>query len=129
MLKISLVFLGSGLGGVLRFLVSAWVQKLADAKFPFGTLVVNLSGCLLIGFLAAAFAGRLQVRDELRIALIAGVLGGFTTFSAFGFETFALLNEGQQLRAGANVLLSVAGGLAGVWIGYRLAVGWFGVPA
>ena len=124
MLKITLVFLGSGLGGVLRYLVTSWTHDLGGGKFPFGTLVVNVVGCLLIGFLVAAFSGRLQIREEFRLALIVGVLGGFTTFSAFGIETFDLLQHRLYLRAGANVLLSVGGGLAGVWAGYGLARHW-----
>jgi CrcB protein len=127
MLKLTLIFLGSGLGGVLRYAFSGWVQKLGDETFPLGTLAVNVAGCLLIGFLTAAFSGRVLIREEYRIALIVGVLGGFTTFSAFGIETFNLVNDGQYLRAGMNVLLSVGGGLAGVWAGYRVAERWLGV--
>ena len=121
MLKLTLIFLGSGLGGVLRFTIGSWVQKLGNPTFPLGTLVVNLTGCLLIGFLTTAFNGRLLIREEYRVALIVGVLGGFTTFSAFGIETFALLTEGRTASAAANVLLSVGAGLAGVWAGHRLA--------
>lgn len=124
--KLALIFLGSGFGGVGRYLISGWAQRLAYDRFPFGTLTVNLVGCLLIGFLSAAFANRWLVREEYRIALIVGVLGGFTTFSAFGMETFALINDGQYARAAGNVLLSVGLGLLGVWFGYRLAQAWLG---
>jgi CrcB protein len=127
MLKLTLIFVGSGLGGVLRYALSGCAQKLAGGMFPLGTLVVNVTGCLLIGFLSAAFAGRLLIREEYRIGLLVGVLGGYTTFSAFGFETFSLLNDGQYLRASANVVLSVVVGLIGVWAGYRLAENWLGV--
>jgi CrcB protein len=127
MLKLILVFLGSGAGGVLRYAVGSWAQRVGGGAFPLGTLAVNLAGCLLIGFVGAAFAGRAPVREEYRLALAVGLLGGFTTFSAFGFETFALLHEGHYMRAGANVFLSVAGGLAGVWAGYRLGQASLGV--
>ena len=127
MSKMILVFLGSGLGGALRYSVMDKVQRLAGATFPLGTLVVNLVGCFLIGFLGAALTGRILIREEYRIALIVGVLGGFTTFSAFGMETFAFLNNGQFARATANVLLSVVIGVSAVWIGYRLAQSWPGV--
>jgi CrcB protein len=89
--------------------------------------LVNISGCFAIGFLSAAFASRWLVREEFRIALIIGVIGGFTTFSAFGMETFAMLNDGQRLRAGGNVVLSVVLGLMAVWMGYRIAERWLGV--
>ncbi|MCG3128798.1 MAG: putative fluoride ion transporter CrcB [Phycisphaerae bacterium] len=126
-LKLALVFVGSGVGGVGRYLLSGWAQRWANGTFPLGTLVVNLLGCVLIGFLTAAFAGRWLVREELRVAAVVGVLGGFTTFSAFGMETFAFLNDGQYARAWLNIALSVGLGLIGVWGGYRLAESWLGV--
>lgn len=127
LLKLALILIASGVGGVCRYLLSGWAQKLANGSFPAGTLAVNVLGCLLIGFLSAAFAGRWLVREEYRVALIVGVLGGFTTFSAFGLETFALLNDGQYTRAAWNVAASVGLGLASVWAGYRLAERWLGV--
>ena len=126
MAKLFLIFLGSGLGGVSRYLVSGWAQRAGNGSFPTGTLLVNILGCLAIGFLSAAFASRWLLREEFRIALIIGLIGGFTTFSAFGMETFAMLNDGQRLRAGVNVLLSVVFGLMAVWIGYRVAERWLG---
>lgn len=120
MVQLVLIFLGSGLGGVLRYAVSGWAQRFV-ATFPLGTLAVNALGCLVMGFLSAAFAERWLVREEHRIALLVGVLGGFTTFSAFGMETFAFLADGQFGRALANVLLNVVLGIAAVWAGYRLA--------
>ena len=126
MSKLVLIFLGSGLGGVCRYGLSGWAQRLCNGAFPFDRLLVYVLDCLIIGFLSAAFAGRWLVREEYRIALIVGVIGGFTTFSAFGMETFALLNDGQYLRAAVNVTLSVVLGLTAVWCGYRLAEGWLG---
>lgn len=119
--KLTLIFVASGFGGVLRYLLSGWSEKLANGSFPLGTLTVNVVGCLAIGFLTAAFTGRWLVREEYRIALVVGVLGGFTTFSAFGLETFALLNDGQYGRAALNIGGSVVMGLVAVWAGYRLA--------
>ena len=127
MSKLVLIFLGSGLGGVCRYGLSGWAQRFGNGAFPLGTLAVNLLGCLVIGFLSAACSGRWLVREEYRIALIVGVIGGFTTFSAFGMETFALLNDGQYLRAAMNVASSVVFGLTAVWIGYRLAERLYGV--
>lgn len=127
MQKLFLIFIASGAGGVLRYAIGGVCQRVAGGAFPLGTLVVNVAGCLLIGFLMPALAGRFLLREEYRIALFVGALGGFTTFSTFGVETFALLNDGQTWRAGLNVLASVALGLAAVWFGYRLAESWLGV--
>src|SRR5512140_63025 len=127
MIHYVLVALGGGLGSVLRYMVAGWGQKLAPGAFPLGTLVVNIIGCLLIGFLNAAFSGPIPIRQEYRTALIIGILGGFTTFSAFGWETFSLANDGEHFRAALNILLSVGLGLVAVWIGSRLAERLFGV--
>ncbi len=126
MLKILLIAAGGGAGSVLRYLMAGWVQRIAGATFPAGTLLVNVTGCLAIGVLSALFSATL-VREEYRMAILVGVLGGFTTFSTFGLETFSLLNSGQALRALANVLLSVCVGVAAVWLGYRLGERVFGV--
>jgi CrcB protein len=121
MLKLALIFLGAGLGGVLRYLLGSAIQTAWDTPFPVGTLAVNSLGCLAIGFLAAALTGPTWGDERLRAALIIGFLGGFTTFSAFGFETYRLL-EGRHLAlAAANILLSNTLTLAGVWLGARLA--------
>ena len=119
MLKILLIAAGGGAGSVLRYLMAGWVQRLVGETFPAGTLVVNMTGCLLIGVLSALFSATL-IPEAYRMAVLVGVLGGFTTFSTFGLETFTLLNSGQALRALANVLLSVFVGLAAVWFGHRL---------
>ena len=127
MLKMLLIVSAGGMGSLARYLVGGWVQRGTSGSFPLGTLCINVSGCLLIGFLAAAFSGRILVREETRIALMVGFLGGFTTFSTFGLETFALLKDGQTLRAAANVGLSVGLGLLAVGVGYRLSEHWLGV--
>ena len=127
MLKFVLIFIGSGLGGVLRYALGGWVQRLGQGTFPVGTLAVNVSGCLLIGFLTALLSGPVLIRDEYRLALLIGVLGGYTTFSTFGWETFSLVNEGQIGQAVVNAAASVGAGVAAVWIGYRLAETWRGV--
>jgi fluoride exporter len=127
MVKILLIAVGGGVGSVLRYWVQGLGQKLVEGSFPLGTLIVNVIGCLAIGFLNYAFSGPLLIRQEYRIALTVGVLGGFTTFSAFGWETFSLANDGQGLRAVLNLLLSVTLGFLAVLVGYRLAEKWFGV--
>lgn len=124
--KLLLIFIGSGLGGVARYLVSGWVQKSTDSLFPVGTLAVNFIGCLLAGFLSVVLTQRLMIREETRTALLVGVLGGYTTFSTFGLETFYLINGGLFARAAANVGISVLTCLAAVWFGYRAAQLWWG---
>ncbi len=126
-LKIALIAIGGGTGAVLRYLVGGWGQKLVTTTFPLGTLVVNVSGCLLIGAAAARFAGPHLVREELRVALLVGLLGGYTTFSTFGLETFALVSAGQLRGALCNLAVTNGLGLAAVWLGYRVCERWFGV--
>lgn len=127
MTKLVLIFLSAGLGGVLRYVITGWVQHPSGPTFPLGTLVVNIAGCLGIGFLGAAFTGPLLIREEYRVALLVGLLGGFTTFSTFGKETVALAGDRGWLLAGANIVLSVGLGLLGVWFGSRVAQWIFGV--
>lgn len=118
MLKFTLIFLGSGAGGVCRYLFGKLVQRSSDTTFPVGTLVVNLFGCLLIGFLTSALAGRIE-REEIRLAITVGFLGGFTTFSAFGMEIFWMLQNGFYARAGVYATASVFMSLFCIWIGFR----------
>jgi fluoride exporter len=127
--KSLLIFLGAGSGGVLRYWVSSWVHNQWGSLFPLGTLAVNLSGCLIIGFLAAAFNGPFLIRDEYRAALIVGILGGYTTFSSFGRETMVLVEESELGLAALNIVLSVGLGLLGVWAGGVCALKLFGSGA
>lgn len=120
-MRLLAIAVGGGLGAVMRFSVSGFVQRLTDDAFPVGTLAVNVTGCLLIGFLGALFSGPALVRDEMRLFVLAGFLGGFTTFSTFGFETLSLLDDGEWARASANLVLSNGLGLLAVWLGYRIA--------
>jgi CrcB protein len=120
MVKLLLIAGGGALGALLRYGLSGWAQRLTDSTFPVGTLLVNVCGCLLIGILGGIFAGPTLVREEHRVALLIGVLGAFTTFSTFGWETFQLANDGELGRASMNIALSNGLGLAAVWIGYRL---------
>ncbi len=126
MTKILMVAAGGATGAVLRYTIAGWCQKLADSSFPVGTFVVNIVGCFVIGFLGAAFSRYIVIREEYRIAILVGVLGGFTTFSSYGWETFSLINDGQRWHAAANLILSNVVGLTGVWLGYRLAEKWYG---
>jgi len=125
--KLLFIAMGGAVGAVARYLVAGWAQSLTPGVFPLGTLTVNVVGCLAIGFLATVFAGPLLVREEYRLALLVGVLGGFTTFSTFGLETLALLQDREWGQATLNVVLSNALGLFAVLGGSRLAELWPGV--
>lgn len=110
------IALGGAVGAVARFAVGGWVAQGAGAAFPWGTLLVNLSGSVLLGFLMRAF----PVWDasiDLRALLAVGFCGSFTTFSTFGYETVALLQSGAYAQAVTYVLGSVLLGVAGVVLG------------
>jgi CrcB protein len=115
------VFVGGGIGSLLRYLIGGWVQGGAGAAFPWGTFVVNASGCLAIGAFATWLTERTAATPELRLFLLVGVLGGYTTFSTFGLETWRLVESAEWLRAAGNAAGSVAAGLAGVAAGVALA--------
>jgi CrcB protein len=126
MFKAALIFFGAGCGGLLRYWLGGVVQSWYGPSFPLGTLVVNVSGCLAIGFLATALTGSSLISPAVRAGILIGVLGGYTTFSSFGLETLALVKDGEWLRAGLNIILSVALGLAGVWLGAACATKLYG---
>ena len=127
MLKWVLIAVGGAFGSILRYSFQGWVQRLAGGTFPVGTLAVNLTACFAIGLLGGIFAGPQLIREEYRIGLTVGVLGGYSTFSTFGMETFSLTNDGEYALAALNMLLSCAVGLFAVWLGYRLGERWIGV--
>ena len=112
--------LGSALGGMARYGCSGLAARYIGATFPWGTLIVNVSGSVVIGFLAslAVTDGRLLISPDARAFLMIGVCGGFTTFSAFSIESLDLVRDGDWLWAGANVVLSVVLCLLAVWLGY-----------
>jgi len=125
--KILFVAVGGAVGSSLRYLLAGWGQRLIASPFPLGTMLVNILGCLAIGFLATALSGPLLVREHWRIAILVGVLGGFTTFSSFCWETVSLGGDGQFALAGLNVLAQNALGLTAAWVGARLAQAIFGL--
>ena len=116
-----LVALGGAIGAVARWKLSAViVHHAAGWRFPIGTFVVNVAGCLIAGVLAGLVTRRDLFSPETRLFLFTGLLGGFTTFSAFGVETVSLLKRGDHAIAVAYILLSVAGGIAGLWLAMAL---------
>jgi len=122
MTNVLLVGAGGFIGSVARYLLGGWVMKfLANPWLPWGTFIINIVGCLFIGVLAGLSDTRQAVTPEARLFLMIGILGGFTTFSTFGLETFRLLQDGQWVAATVNALGSVIVGLVAVWLGYSLA--------
>lgn len=118
MTLLAIAFAGA-LGSVLRYLLGVGVQRIAHTSWPVGTLVVNVTGCILAGALAAYFMND-ETEPVLRAALTVGFCGGFTTFSTFGLETFGLIAAGNWPRAAAYVVASVATCLAGTAAGFRV---------
>jgi len=116
--NILLIGLGGFIGSILRYLASGYVQQSTKSvDFPYGTLAVNVIGCFVIGFLAQLAEGRGLFTSESRSLVFVGILGGFTTFSSFGNETFNLARDGQVVNALANVGTNVIFGLFAVWLG------------
>ena len=118
-----LLAIGSGgfLGAISRYLLSTLVQnQLKPEQFPVGIFVVNIIGCLLIGFLAGLFELKAWMHIELRLFVFVGLLGGFTTFSTFANDTFLLGKQGEMLAALINAGGQVLIGLLCVWLGYLL---------
>lgn len=122
MLKILIVGTGGFIGSTSRYLAGEAARHLLGSRFPFGTLVVNIVGCLLIGALAGVSNKYGELSDDVRLFLIVGVLGGFTTYSSFGYETFALARASAFAAALLNILLQLLLGLSAVWVGYLLIV-------
>jgi fluoride exporter len=122
MTNILLVGFGGFIGSVLRYFASGYVQQSTKSiDFPYGTLVVNVVGCFIIGFLAQLAEDRGVFTSESRLFVFTGFLGGFTTFSSFGNETLNLARDSQMLNAFANVGANVILGLFAVWLGRTVA--------
>jgi CrcB protein len=115
------VLLGGAFGTGCRYGLSNFVYYVVKRPtFPYANFIINVSGSFIIGLLAELFETRVLVSPTMRAALLTGVLGGYTTFSSFSFETFALLRDGEWLLATFNAVGSVALGLIAVWAGVRL---------
>lgn len=115
------VAVGSAAGGVARFALSTLVQQRVGPNFPVGTLVVNISGSLLLGFLMRLALGTDLISPETRVLLTTGFCGGYTTFSTFTYETMMLIEDGETMRAGLYIVLSVVLSLIGAWLGTAAA--------
>lgn len=108
---------GGAIGAVLRFLMSGWVYSWLGRGFPYGTLIVNVLGSLLMGVLSVLLIERLSLGPEWRAAILIGVLGGFTTFSTFSIETLNLIETGEHAKALTNAVLSVVLCVGAAWAG------------
>jgi len=117
MVKFLFIGLGGFLGSIGRYWISTLVYKTAGESFPYGTLTVNIVGSLIIGIAMTLLEERFLTQPELRLFVIVGILGGFTTFSSFSFETVALMKAGNYLFASVNVVGSVIVCLAATWAG------------
>jgi CrcB protein len=115
------VALGSGLGGAARLLLGGWLQDRFGGSFPIGTLIVNVSGSLLLGFLLRYALETPAVGPDLRALLTTGICGGYTTFSTFSYETVRLLEDGEYRRAALYVAVSVGVALLATACGMVLA--------
>ncbi|EJL57514.1 protein CrcB [Rhizobium sp. CF122] len=120
MIQAMLVAVGGAIGSVLRYYVSQWALRLAGPAFPWGTLTVNVVGCFVIGVFAEMIIRRFDASPELRLLLITGFLGGFTTFSAFSLDAISLFERGAVVSGAVYIVASVGLSMAGVIAGLAL---------
>ena len=115
------VAVGSAIGGVAMLLLGTFIQQKAGTSFPLGTLVINITGSLVLGFLIRYALGTPGITSEMRAMLTTGFCGGYTTFSTFSFETATLIEDGRYERASLYILLSVSVALLGTFGGFAAA--------
>jgi len=120
-MHVLLIALGGSIGAVARYGLSGLVQRFTSPYFPFGTFTVNIVGCLVFGILAGIAEQRFALGPQARAFLLIGVLGGFTTFSSFTYETFQLLRDAEIARAALNAFGQVIVGLVALWAGFVVA--------
>jgi CrcB protein len=119
--KYLVVLTGAGLGGLARYLAASWIIEKYAGRFPLGTFVINVTGSFLIGVLMTLLTERGQPHPNWRLFLVVGVLGGYTTFSSFEYETYRAVREGARWIGLLYVIGSVVLGYFGVWFGAALA--------
>lgn len=117
MTNVILVFFGGGLGAAARYLLQGVFYRVAGTDVPYGTVLVNVVGCFLIGLIMAGSGSRFLLSPSLRIFLTIGILGGFTTFSSFSYETIALLRDDEIFLASLNVVVSIVSCLGATFLG------------
>jgi CrcB protein len=119
--RLLLIGLAGFVGTLARYWLSGWAARRFGETFPAGTLIVNLLGCFLAGLMAYLMFERFVISPTARTVLLIGLLGGFTTFSSFGLQSFNLVRDGEVGLALANILVSNTGGIFMVWLGYSVA--------
>lgn len=120
-MKYLLILAGGGAGSLLRYVAGSAIMARYGSRFPWGTLAINITGSFLIGVLMTLFTERYQPHSNLRLLLVVGFLGGYTTFSSFEWETYAAVREGGFWMGLTNVVGSVGLGYLAVWVGALLA--------
>ncbi len=118
--QVAVIMFGGALGALARYVLSTAIMDRVGANFPYGTLVVNVLGSFLMGFLAMLLVERIGLDPLLRLGLFVGFLGAFTTFSTFSMETLNLFEQGNHLRALINMLVNVLFSVLAVWLGVML---------
>lgn len=118
--KYLVVLAGAGLGGLARYVAGTWIMSKYMGRFPLGTFVINVTGSFLIGVLMALFTERLHPHPNWRLFLVVGVLGGYTTFSSFEYETYQAVRDGAHWMGLLYMAGSVMLGYMGVWLGALL---------
>ena len=122
MIKILMVGIGGFAGSICRYIISDLSHRLFnDPFFPYGTIIVNVTGCLFIGLLGGLSETKQIFTPEIRALILIGFLGGFTTFSAFGYEIFTVTRDGQIASALLNLLLHLILGFGSVWLGFSIS--------
>jgi CrcB protein len=115
------VLAGAGLGGLARYALGTWIMAKSGVRFPLGTFVINISGSFLVGLLMTLLIERWQLHTNWRLFLVVGVLGGYTTFSSFEYETLQTVRDGERWMGLLYVTGSVLLGYVAVWLGAALA--------
>lgn len=120
-LNIVMIALGAALGANLRYWFSLWAAERLGTAFPYGTLIINILGSFMIGIVLVLVVTRMPISEPVRLLIVTGLLGGFTTFSSFSYEAYALIVAGSWGAAGLYLVGSVALGMVGVFLGAGLA--------
>ncbi|MBT3177570.1 MAG: fluoride efflux transporter CrcB [Desulfobacula sp.] len=122
MIKILMVGVGGAAGSICRYIISDLSHRLFnDPFFPYGTITVNVAGCFLIGLIGGLSDARQIFTPEIRALILIGFLGGFTTFSTFGYEIFTVARDGQFVSALTNLMLHLILGFGSVWLGFSMS--------
>lgn len=121
MLRLAVVAIGGGIGAVARYFVANWAAGRWGSDFPYGTLLVNVTGCFIIGLFMVLMTERIIVQPYWRLLLVTGFIGGLTTFSSWSYETWLLIEDAQWQGAAYNILANFVCGFLATWLGMTAA--------